>query len=667
MLGKIKLMVFCIFTLIALLFYSIYVIDGTLLVWGIVFSIIASVFLVYYLITVRTHLQFEKHIRYLTEIVGVNNISVKDYEKKLYSRDSAPLPSIVMMLFKTTPDVIIKVNNENVLSKIFVYAQQYKIPLTLAAGKTSLMAGAVPLVGGIVLDLMENEGVIELDEKNLQVTVRAATVWNELLNYLELRGYTLGTYPTSAPASTVGGWISTGGIGIGSFKNGGICDQIVDLKILNLNGEIFHTNPLKISTNVGYNLNMVGVGTEGTLGLVLEATLNIQFKPEMRSIHTVTFDDQGEMLGFINDIIHGDFTPFHIEWKDKYFVELLREIDMEFPKDSSLVFLVLDGGREIVSAEIEILKSLTQKWHGEDHGLEKSMEEWNERFYPMRVKRLGPNILGGEVLIPTKNLGKALEKFVKTGKANRTIHGVEGVLGPRTSTTALCDVLVDERNFFSYLTRVSAIIDVEDIGFELEGRNYTFNAWNAFYMNRIFNKSHRQINTNLKKEFDNKRILQSFKTVDTPKTVLFGFKFRPFIFTAALNMLKLINNHLLLGTLLAGIGGFLFALALIMPAGWFTQVYNLIVGTQSPLPITIGLIQPIIDVQGIIAGLNLTEFVYGLLYLLDFRILNVLSWLVIVGIVLLYIGIYFITKNTKTSALVSWVFIGLTIVWILVQ
>lgn len=621
----------------------------------IISAIVALACLIFYLPNMFSRKKIRKAYNDLKGIVGENNISIKGYEKKLYSRDGAPLPSLVMMLFQTKPDIIIKSHDESALTQVLQYVKAKKIPLTLAAGKTSLMAGSVPIVGGIVIDLMENEGVIELDGTHLQVTVKAATVWEDLLNYLEFRGFTIGTYPSSSPAATVGGWISTAGIGIGSFKYGGISDQVIDMKILTLDGKIFHTNPTRVGTRVGYNLNMLGLGTEGTLGIVLEATLKIFPKPEVSSNHTITFDREENMLGFIDEIIHGDLTPHHIEWKDKHFVNRMRELGHELSEGDSLVFVALNGSNEIVRIEHEILQSLVQKWDGHDHGVEKSLQEWMDRFYPMRVKRLGPNIMGGETFIPTKSIGPALKRFERTGKSLNTIHGVEGAIGPRTSTTALCDVLVDERKTFSYLFSVGALIDVFDTGTKLEGRNYTFNAWNSFYMNRVYNAPHRTINKRIKAEFDSDRILQSYKTVNTPKTIL-GLRFRPFMFTAALNAIKLINNSYLIGGLLMGIGAFLALFVLFLPPGTFFNLYIFLFTGYTTMD---GLLEPMINLQGLLVSMNLHYFVGTLLLVLDTKLFGMLSWLWFIGVVLAFVGALVVAKKHKY-------YLSLGVLWVLV-
>lgn len=663
MLGKIKITVFAILMALSGLLYYLAITNMAFFVWAIVLEVAAVIFFILYAITIGNARKVNKMVKSLSQFVGEMEISVKDYEKKLYSRDSAPLPGIVMMLFKTTPDVIIKTADVSALAQVLIYARAKKIPVTLAAGKTSMMAGTVPLTGGIVLDLMENEGIVDLDEDNLLVTVKAGTVWKPLLEELEWKGYTLALYPSSSPAATVGGFISTGGIGIGGMKGGGICDQVIDLKILGLDGKTYHTNPSKIGTRVGYNLNMLGLGTEGTLGMVLEATLRVYPKPEKRSYHTITFKSHEDMTGFIDDVVQSDLTPMHMEWKDKNFVELMRALEFEFKPGESLVFMALDGSETVVNAEIAVMNKMMARWHGHDHGYDKSMQEWNDRFYPMRVKRLGPNIMGGEVLIPSKNISAALNDFEKVAASLQTIHGVEGAMGARSSTTSLCDVLVDERKFFSYLFSVGAIIDVVDIGFKYGGRNYTFNAWNSFYMNRVFNKPHRDINTRLKEHFDERRVLQQFKTVDTPRTQLLGLKFRPFMFTAVLNLIKIFNRYKLIGGLLAVIGGLITVLALVLPQGFFTGIVGGILGTDT----TVGIIEPMMDVGGILESLGLSGLLYGILGVLDYRIFGILSWLVFVGIILVFVGVRIGTKSTNNALLASWIFIGIAIVVVALQ
>ena len=104
------------------------------------------------------------------------------------------------------------------------------------AAATTAYWNAVPMRGGLVLDLNGMRGLVSLDEATLDATVLPGTRWEELDRVLRRRGVTLLSYPTSAPAATVGGWISMEGHGIGSLKHGGVAEQVTGLEVVLADG-----------------------------------------------------------------------------------------------------------------------------------------------------------------------------------------------------------------------------------------------------------------------------------------------------------------------------------------------------------------------------------------------------------------------------------------------
>ena len=170
----------------------------------------------------------------LAAIVGENYVSDSLYERRLYDHDIAPLPSEISLIFKTIPDVVVKPRKTEEVSEIVKYAYSKGIPVVPRAASSWGYGGTIPTNGGIVMELTELKAILGLDEENMTVTVEAGLRWGKLLEYLNRRGFAVYAYPSSTPSATVGGWVATGGLGIGSLKHGHLREHVKELVTIDL-------------------------------------------------------------------------------------------------------------------------------------------------------------------------------------------------------------------------------------------------------------------------------------------------------------------------------------------------------------------------------------------------------------------------------------------------
>ena len=168
----------------------------------------------------------------LADITGEDFFSSELYMRKLYSQDIASLPGIVNDIIGTLVDAVAQPVNAEVVSNLLKYCMKNKIPVIPRGHGTSGYGGALATKSGLAIEMTRMNEVYHIDREALTVEVGAGIIWGYLLEILEDEGFTLPTYPSSAPSSTVGGWVAAGGTGIGSTKYGGIRDQVVDLEVV---------------------------------------------------------------------------------------------------------------------------------------------------------------------------------------------------------------------------------------------------------------------------------------------------------------------------------------------------------------------------------------------------------------------------------------------------
>ena len=160
-------------------------------------------------------------------------------ERTLYSRDLAPVPPIMTRtFFRTLPDAVVRPGSAEQVADVLRYAAREHIPITPRAAASTAYYNTVPVRGGFVLDVNSLRGLLELDVARQSVQILPATTWFELDDVLRLKGFAVKSYPSSAVAATVGGWVSTQGHGMGSLKYGALGDQLISLQVVLPNGEI---------------------------------------------------------------------------------------------------------------------------------------------------------------------------------------------------------------------------------------------------------------------------------------------------------------------------------------------------------------------------------------------------------------------------------------------
>ncbi len=151
------------------------------------------------------------------------------------------------------------------IRKVLAFASERKVPVIPRGAASWGFGGVIPTRGGIVIDLSPFRRILALDTADKTVTVEAGARWGDIDIMARKEGLCLMTYPSSK-FSTVGGWISTGGYGINSFRYGHLSKQIVSMTVVTGAGEVRELSPA--DRDFGYF-----VGTEGQFGIVVEVTL----------------------------------------------------------------------------------------------------------------------------------------------------------------------------------------------------------------------------------------------------------------------------------------------------------------------------------------------------------------------------------------------------------
>jgi glycolate oxidase len=409
----------------------------------------------------------------IEKIVGKDRIKDDDYERKLYSHDVAPLPNMIELGFKLTPDLIIRPKSTKEVSEIVKIALKENVPIIPRGGASWGLGGAVPVNGGIVLDISNMNNILEIDENNLSVTVESGISWNELYEKMLQKGFLIGSYPSSAFAATVGGWINTGGVGIGTYKYGSVGDQLRTMEVVLPNGKIIDTGFKNVLANSsGYNLNGLFLGSEGTLGVVTKVTLKINPAPEEIRPLSIEFSSLDDFYSAVHKIARAKIQPLHLGFLDKNHFELLKSINKNVPKVRKILLnIALEGDTPVVDYEESVIDKITSSNGGNKEDRKTAQHEWDERFFEMRIKKIGPTLITGEVMTPISTMITLFNGIYKIIKKMKLRAAVTGFISDRNTITFMPYYLTDERKLVRSLLSMAFTKKLNDLAFKNGGRS----------------------------------------------------------------------------------------------------------------------------------------------------------------------------------------------------
>lgn len=412
----------------------------------------------------------------LSEVVGDQDLSTSLFERKLYSHDAAPIPGLLSLFFKTVPDIIVRPESADEVAQVLRLATDYKIPAIPRAGASWSLGGVMPVKGGIVLDLVKLNKIRQVSADGLWAEVEAGVVWQDLMEQLHEQGMTVLSYPTSAPSSTVGGWISTGGYGIGSLKYGHIREQVEAIEVVAPRGEILAASQDAAGPKLDWFF-----GTEGQLGVISKARLRIRRLPEETAVRGVYVGGNKELAELVSEFSKMREVPYCLKVLDSGLMALKDLLDNREHRGKGFILAEFEGSAKEVSDGTAAFDQIVRQ-RGLQPADEKAAEaKWQERLFPMRIGRLGPTLLGGETVIPISQLEPVLNEIQALGKKYCIKIGTDAHVVSREWVAVLALYLADERKSLSYLTRLAVIRDIIRIGLAHGGKPHGLGLWGAVY------------------------------------------------------------------------------------------------------------------------------------------------------------------------------------------
>lgn len=257
-------------------------------------------------------------VQTLQSIVPAERVSMAEADRTHHASDQSATPP-------SLPDVVIWPHTTAEISHILRYAHQNHLPVTAWGAGTSLEGNPIPVRGGIVLDLRQMDHILEIHAADFQVTVQAGVLYKDMNDVLARHG--LFFAPDPGANASIGGMVANNAAGIRTVKYGATKENVLALEVVLANGEVIRTGSRSVKQSAGYNLTHLFVGSEGTLGIVTEATLKLAPLPEHFSAATAAFATVEDAAQAVFELIGSGLEPAALELLDTTAVTIINTAD----------------------------------------------------------------------------------------------------------------------------------------------------------------------------------------------------------------------------------------------------------------------------------------------------------------------------------------------------
>ncbi|BBJ27367.1 putative FAD-linked oxidoreductase [Athalassotoga saccharophila] len=358
----------------------------------------------------------EKVVKELRQITSDASVIYEDKETlKNYSHDEAGGDYYAHM-----PDVVVKVENADQISKILKFANAQHIPVTPRGAGSGLAGANVPLYGGIVLSVEKMNRIIEIDKNNLVAVVEPGVVTNDLCKKVADAGLYYAGYPMSVETSFIGGNVATNAGGSKVIKYGNTGHHVIGLEVVMSDGQIVEFGGKRRKDSSGYDFIHLFVGSEGTLGVFSKIYLNLIPLPGKTVDLLAPFKDIETAISNVGRLmIESKTLPSAIEFIDGISVKLgsiYNNIKLPFQDEAGAYLLIQYEGRK--KEEIEDLYEIGGKALMSGGAMDVFVADNrtnSEKLWRIRrnwlegIKAFDPYAPTGDVVVPTDKIPQIMQ------------------------------------------------------------------------------------------------------------------------------------------------------------------------------------------------------------------------------------------------------------------
>jgi len=379
-------------------------------------------------------------IQNLIDKLGAANVLHEKEDLLTFGYDATPEIQLL-------PDVVVFPTESEQVVAIVNFAREEGLPIVPRGSGTGLSGGSVAAQGGIVLCLTRLNRILEIDEENLTATAQAGVVTLDFFNALSAKGLFYPPDPGSQKISTLGGNIAEDAGGLRGLKYGVTRDYVMALNGVLGDGLTFTTGGKSVKDVAGYALKDLLVGSEGTLGIITEATFKLIPPPQAKRTLLAYFKDTRTAGQAVADIIAAKIIPSTLEIMDNATIRCVEGYaKIGLPLEMAALLLIeVDGHHAAVVEEADDVRAVLERVGAAEIQEAADAEHANQLAAARRtalsaLARVSPTTLLEDATVPRSRLAETFDEIERLSEKFRLKVGTFGHAGDgNLHPTVLCD------------------------------------------------------------------------------------------------------------------------------------------------------------------------------------------------------------------------------------
>ncbi|GAB3008699.1 FAD-linked oxidase C-terminal domain-containing protein [Niabella terrae] len=423
------------------------------------------------------------------------------------------------------PDWVVLPRTAGEISAILQFCNTHLIPVTPRGAGTGLSGGALPQLGGLVISTERFNEILNIDEKNLQVTTEPGVITEVLQREVAAKGFFYPPDPASRGSCFIGGNIAENSGGPRAVKYGVVKDYVLNLELVLPTGEIIWTGANVLKNATGYNLTQLVVGSEGTLGIVTRIVLRLIPLPRLQLLMLAPFGKLEKAAEAVSAIFRAGYTPSVLELME---IDALKIVSAmvdhhAVPVDDTIeahLLIEIDGNdSEMLYREMEQIAQVLEQQGAGDLLLAESAEQkdqlWKLRRQVAEYVKMAGYTIEEDTVVPRA----ALPELIRGLKALGEKHDFKAVAYGHAGDGNLHIRIRKEGHPNSYSNPVMAVIIrelfelVHRLGGTLSGE-HGIGLLQKEFTSIVFEPVQLRLMRQIKKVFDPNGILNAGKIFD---------------------------------------------------------------------------------------------------------------------------------------------------------
>lgn len=298
------------------------------------------------------------------------------------------------------------------VSEMAKVCHKYRMPMIPYSGGSSLEANFSAPYGGMTIDFVFMNKVLEVHEDDMDVVVQPSIGWMDLNEQIKKTGLFFPVDP--GPSAMIGGMVGTNCSGTNAVRYGTMKDWVINLTVVLADGRVIKTRRRPRKTSAGYNLTGMFVGSEGTLGIVTEATLKLTGIPEDTRVGVVAFPSIRDAASTAMQLIKRGIPVQCMEIMDEVQMDVINRAGGTGRTwaVSPHLFFKFSGTKAGVADSVNLTTKLAQGNNADAFEFAKTEQEahdlWSARkqslWSMMALRKEGSEVWSTDVAVPISRL-----------------------------------------------------------------------------------------------------------------------------------------------------------------------------------------------------------------------------------------------------------------------